>query len=77
VVSDGVTTIEPEVPFGVKLVPLQSVAFVLLHVSVDDSPVFIDLLEAERVAVGVGGNVTVTIERASGDTPPAPAQVIE
>jgi hypothetical protein len=44
VVSDGVTTIEPEVPFGVKLVPLQSVAFVLLHVSVDDSPAFIDLL---------------------------------
>ena len=30
------TTIEPEVPFGVKLVPWQRVAFVLLHVSVDD-----------------------------------------
>jgi hypothetical protein len=36
VVSDGVTTIEPEVRFGVKLVPLQPVAFVLPHVSVDD-----------------------------------------
>jgi len=48
VVSDGVTTIEPEVPFGVKLAPLQSVAFVLLHVSVDDSPAFIDLLESVR-----------------------------
>ena len=58
-VSDGVTTIEPEVPFGVKLVPLQSVAFVLLHVSVDDSPAFIDLLEAERVAVGAGVGVGV------------------
>jgi len=36
VVSDGVTAIEPEVPFGLKFVPLQPAAFALLHVSVDD-----------------------------------------
>jgi len=35
-VAGGVTGIEPEVLLGVKFVPLQPVAFVLLHVSVDD-----------------------------------------
>jgi hypothetical protein len=35
-VAAGVTATEPGVPLGVKFVPLQWVAFVLLHISVDD-----------------------------------------
>ena len=59
--SNGVITMEPEVPFGVKLVPLQPVAFVLLHVSVDDSPAFINIGDAERVAVGARVGVGVGV----------------
>ena len=48
------THVQPEVPLAVKPVPVHSVALVLLHVSVDDCPLVIDVGLAESVAVGTG-----------------------
>ena len=50
----GETEVLPEVPLAVKLVPVQLVALVLLHVSVEDCPDVIDVGLAESVAVGTG-----------------------
>ena len=38
VVTDGDTAAEPEMPEAVKPLPVQEVAFVEVHVSVDDWP---------------------------------------
>ena|SRR5271157_6103537 len=54
VVTVGETDVEPEVPDAVKLVPEQLVALVLLHVSVDDCPLVMEVGFAESVAVGTG-----------------------
>ena len=54
VVTVGETDAEPVVPLAVKPVPVQLVAFVLLHVSVEDCPLVMDVGFAERVAVGTG-----------------------
>ena len=50
----GETDTLPEVDPAVKPVPVQLVALVLLHVSVDDLPPGIDAGLAEREAVGMG-----------------------
>jgi len=54
VVVEGVTVTDPETasPVG-KFVPVQAVAFVEAQVSVDDSPLEIELGFADRDAVGV------------------------
>jgi hypothetical protein len=52
VVSVGETLREPLVPLAVKFVPSQEVALVEDHVRVAESPLVIDVGDAERVAVG-------------------------
>jgi hypothetical protein len=54
VVAVGVTVRDPEGPDAEKPVPLQVLAFVLLHMSVEDRPLGIERPKAERVAVGAG-----------------------
>jgi hypothetical protein len=54
VVAVGVTVTDPEGPDAEKPVPLQFLAFVLLHISVADWPLGIERPKAERVAVGAG-----------------------
>lgn len=63
VVDDvGETETEPEVALAVeKFVPAQLVALVELQVIVDDCPLFIDVGEAEMVAVGTAAAVTVNV----------------
>jgi hypothetical protein len=51
-VAVGDTLAVPDVPEAVKPVPVQDVAFVELHVRVDDPPAVIEAGLAERVAVG-------------------------
>ena len=54
-VLEGVTVIDPAVaPPVEKPVPVQEVAFVELHVSVEDWPAVMDVGLAEREAVGRG-----------------------
>lgn len=71
VVTAGETTTLPEVPVPT---PLHEVAFVELHVSVEDEPATIDVGLAVRVAVGAGGGfpvtVTVVVAVAGGDVAP-------
>ena len=50
----GETVRDPEGPDAEKPVPLQFLAFVLLHTSVADWPLGIERPKAERVAVGAG-----------------------
>ena len=50
----GMTVRDPEAPDAEKPVPLQVLAFVLLHMSVADWPLGIERPKAERVAVGAG-----------------------
>lgn len=72
VVAPGVTTTEPDVAFPVaKPVPVQEVAFVEDHVSVEDPPDVTEVGEAVRDAVAAGTTVTVAEEFA---VPPAPVQ---
>jgi hypothetical protein len=54
VVAVGVTVRDPEAPDAEKPVPLQVLAFALLHMSVEDWPLAIERPKAERVAVGAG-----------------------
>jgi hypothetical protein len=54
VVTVGETLTEPEAPDAEKPVPLQFVALALLHVSVEERPLGIELAEAERIATGAG-----------------------
>ncbi len=54
VVAVGVTVRDPEGPDAEKPVPLQVLAFVLLHMSVADWPLGIERAKAERVALGAG-----------------------
>ena len=58
----GETEVLPDVPLAVKPVPVQLVAFVLLHVSVEDCPDVIDVGFAERVAAGTAGAVADVVE---------------
>lgn len=51
-VCDGATETEPLEPVAVKFVPVQIVAFVELHVRVEDCPEVIDVGEAESDTVG-------------------------
>jgi hypothetical protein len=53
-VAVGVTVRDPEGPDAEKPVPLQVLAFALLHTSVADWPLGIERAKAERVAVGAG-----------------------
>lgn len=81
VVTPGFTAVEPEIPDAAKPPPVQAVALVELHDSVDDCPEAIDAGLADNDAVGAGGGggggaVTVTVAAAVAD-PPFPAQVIE
>ena len=75
----GETDTEPEVPLAVKFTPVQEVALVEDQVRVEELPDVMEAGEAERVAVGAGVTlvVTVTIALAAGEVPPAPVQVIE
>jgi hypothetical protein len=74
VVTEGVTVTVPEVALPVeKPVPVQEVAFVELHVSVEDWPLVIEVGLAERDAVGGGTVPTVTVALAV-PVPPAPVQ---
>ena len=54
VVTVGETDVLPEVPDAVKPLPVQLVALVLLHVSVEDCPLVMDVGFADIVAVGTG-----------------------
>ena len=54
VVTVGETDVLPEVPDALKPVPVHEVAFVELHVSVDDWPLVMLVGFAERVAVATG-----------------------
>jgi hypothetical protein len=56
VVAVGETVRDPEAPDAEKPVPLQVLAFVLLHMSVEDWPLGIERPKAERVAVGAGAD---------------------
>ena len=73
VVTDGVTASEPETaPLVEKPLPVQLVAFVLLHVSVEELPKTIDAGVAVSVAVGRGGACVVALaEFESTETFPA------
>ncbi len=55
VVTVGETPDEPEVPLGEKLVPVQALAFVEFHVSVEALPLVIVVGFAESVTVGEAG----------------------
>jgi hypothetical protein len=73
----GETLTVPAVPFAVKLVPVQLVAFVEDHVSVAELPLVIEVGDAERLAVGAcGAGVTVTVVDCVAEPPP-PVQVTE
>lgn len=62
VVESGFTVTEPDVAFPVeKLVPVHVDAFAEDHVSVEAPPEPTDVGEAERLAVGAGAAVTVTV----------------
>jgi hypothetical protein len=54
VVARGETAMDPEGPDGEKPfpVPLQVVAWVLVHASVDESPFGIEVGDADNVTVG-------------------------
>jgi hypothetical protein len=54
VVTVGETLRDPEAPDAGKPAPLQVLALVLLHISVEDWPLGIEGAKAERVAVGAG-----------------------
>jgi hypothetical protein len=54
VVAVGETVRDPDGPDAEKPVPLQVLAFVLLHMSVAERPLGIEGAKAERVAVGAG-----------------------
>ena len=73
VVTIGETLTDPETPDGVNPLPVQLVALVEDHESVDDCPAMTDVGDAERETVGVG-MVTVTVAFADA-VPPAPVQV--
>lgn len=76
VVADGVTVRDPEAPDAEKPVPLQVLAFVLLHMSVEDWPLGIERAKAERVAVGARAVAACATAIAEGfvdcETAPAP-----
>ena len=74
-VLEGVTVIDPAVaPPVEKPVPVQEVAFVELHVSVEDWPAVREVGLAEREAVG--GLETTTVAPAVA-VPPLPVQLTE
>jgi hypothetical protein len=75
-VTVGETVAVPDVLLAVKLVPVQLVALVELHVRVEELPLLIAVGEAERVTVGVACAVTVTVALPLA-LPPAPVHVIE
>ena len=55
VVFDGAPVRLPDIPVGLKLVPVQLVAFVDDQLNVDCCPELIDVGFAESVTVGVAG----------------------
>jgi hypothetical protein len=76
VVAVGETVRDPEGPDGEKPVPLQVLAFVLLHMSVAGRPRRIEGAKAERVAVGAGAAAACATAIADGsadcETAPTP-----
>ena len=64
VVAVGETVRDPEGPDAEKPVPLQVLAFVLLHMSVADWPLGTERAKAERVAVGAGAVAACATESA-------------
>ena len=59
-----------------KPVPVQEVAFVELHVSVEDWPAVMEVGLAEREAVGMPPDPTTTVALAVA-VPPLPVQLTE
>jgi hypothetical protein len=70
VVVVGLTESEPEVPDGEKLVPLQEVALVELHVRVEELPLLMVVGFAEIFTVG-GALATLKATEALPDILPA------
>jgi hypothetical protein len=72
VVAVGETVRDPEAPEAEKPVPLQVLAFVLLHTSVADWPFGIERAKAERVAVGAVAACATAIADRSVECETAP-----
>jgi hypothetical protein len=66
----GETEIDPEVPFAVNPLPVQLVALVEDHVSVEDWPEVIEVGFALNATVGAG--VDACVRKSSADQPEKP-----
>ena len=70
-VAVGDTDTDPLVPDAVKLVPVQDVAFVLLHVRLVALPEVTEVGDAESTTVGSTGDWTAKVMDALPDVLPA------